>query len=341
MTDHFWLGMAIILVSGTFTGSFALPMKYSHRWRWENTWVVFSLLSLVIYPLLLATIFAPPLRHIYHAVSGRTLLYILAFGLLWGIAQTTFGLGIEALGVAFAFAVVSGLSCLSGSLIPLVVLSPGNLLHARGILLLISMPVLLGGLILCAVAGRRREHEVSSGDSAISRKGVFTAGLAICIFTGVFGSSINLGFAFSGNVLRRGLELGATPITSTYPVWVLVLGAGFIPNLLYCAARMRRNRTGSLFLKPGWIRESMLAVAMASIWIAGITGYGIGATLVGKYGTSIGFTLLTASQISSANAVGMLTGEWKHTSGETKSFLAKATAVILVSVVILNLGGLF
>jgi len=90
------------------------------------------------------------------------------------------------------------------------------------------------------------------------------------------------------------------------------LGAGFVPNLLYCITRLLRDQTGSLFLQPGWIREMMLAVAMAHIWVAGIVCYGIGVTLMVKYGTSIGFTLLTASQISSANAAGMLTGEWNE-----------------------------
>ena len=37
MSGHFWLGMAIIFVSGVLNGSFPAPMKYSRRWRWENT----------------------------------------------------------------------------------------------------------------------------------------------------------------------------------------------------------------------------------------------------------------------------------------------------------------
>ena len=243
--------------------------------------------------------------------------------------------------MAFAFAVVSGLSCLSGSLVPLLVLSPVNLLRPRGILLLISMPILFLSLVLYGIAGRRREKEQDESDPVISTTEVFTTGLAICTFTGVFGSSINLGFAFSGGVLQRSLELGATPVTSTYPVWVLVLGAGFILNLLYCVSRLLRGQTGALFLQSGWLGETMLDVAMAFIWLVGIMGYGIGATLVGKCGTSLGFALLTAAQIVSSNALGMLTGEWKHTSGATRMLLTKGTAVILASVVVLNLGGLF
>jgi L-rhamnose-H+ transport protein len=72
-----------------------------------------------------------------------------------------------------------------------------------------------------------------------------------------------------------------------------------------------------------------------------MVGYGIGATLAGKYGTSVGFVLLAASIILSSNLLGILTGEWKATSPKTKKLLVAGLALIVVSVVILNLGGLF
>src|SRR5208337_1690891 len=169
----------------------------------------------------------------------------------------------------------------------------------------------------------------------------FMAGLAICIFTGVFGSNINLGFAFSGSILRKAIEMGANPVTSTYASWTLVLGAGFIPNLVYCFLLLFRNGTWSLFLKPGWARETGLGVAMGLLWLSGLVGYGIGATLVGKYGTSLGFALFTAAQILSSNFLGIMTGEWKATSPATRRVLTAAVVVILISVLVLNLGGLY
>jgi len=166
-------------------------------------------------------------------------------------------------------------------------------------------------------------------------------GLAICIFTGIFGSNLNLGFAFSGPILDKAVALGAIPVTSTYASWALVLGAGFIPNLFYCCLLLSRNGTWPLFLKPGWARETCLAIAMGLLWLSGMVGYGIGATLVGKYGTSLGFTLFITAMILSSNFLGILAGEWKGTSRATRRVLAAAVVVILISVVALNLGGLF
>ncbi len=341
MGEHFWIGMMIILISGALTGSFPFPMKYSRLWKWENSWLIFAAVALLVMPCLLAGVFVPNLMSIYGGVPGRALYVPLIFGFLWGIAQVTFGIGISAMGMALAFSVVSGLSCLFGSLVPLLVLSPDDLFRPRGVLLLISMPILFTGLTLYGLAGRRREKEQSPVTKAQAMTMSFVAGLAICIFTGVFGSNLNLGFAFSGHVLQKAVQMGAKPTTSTYASWALVLGAGFVPNCLYCVWLLIRNKTWTLFVRAGSAKEMGLATAMGLLWLSGMVGYGIGATLVGNYGTSLGFALFTTAMILASNLLGIFSGEWKATSNRTRSVLAGAVAAILVSVVVLNLGGLF
>jgi L-rhamnose-H+ transport protein len=342
MNDHFWLGMAIIFISGALNGAFPLPMKYTRVWKWENTWLVFAATALLVVPWLLAISFVPHLGNVYGGVSRSALFAPMIFGFLWGIAQVTFGLGISAVGMALAFAVVAGLSCLSGSLVPLLVLSPTDLMGPRGKLLLVSMPIIIVGLALYGMAGWRREKEQPPAVSAAGAATMsFMTGLGICIFTGIFGSNINLGFAFSGPILQKGVDLGAAPVTSTYASWALVLGAGFIPNLFYCFLLLFRNGTWPLFLKPGGVREAGLGIAMGLLWLSGMVGYGIGATLVGKYGTSVGYALFITAMILSSNLLGIVAGEWKATSRLTRWVLAGAVVVILLSVLVLNLGGLY
>jgi L-rhamnose-H+ transport protein len=341
MTEHFWLGMAIIIVSGALNGSFAVPMKYARQWRWENTWLVFSLTALLVLPWVLAAGFVPQLTDLYRSVPSRVLVYPLIFGFLWGIAQATFGLSIKAVGMAFAFAVVSGLGCLLGSLIPILTSNPADLFRPRGLLLMASLPILFPGLVLYTLAGRRREKEQAVGASTADAAAMsFAAGLAITIFTGVFGANLNLGFHFGGDLVRKSIGLGTNPATSTYPVWALVLTAGFIPNLLYCVYLLFRNGTWPLY-RAAWATESALAIAMGLLWLGGIVSYGIGATLVGRYGTSVGFALFSASIILAANVDGILAGEWKSTTARTRLLLAAGMTAILAAIVVLNLGGLF
>jgi L-rhamnose-H+ transport protein len=244
-------------------------------------------------------------------------------------------------GVALTFAVVSGLCSLSGSLVPLLVFHPEDLFRPRGLLLLLSIPFLIVGLIFYAFAGRRREKEQAVPSAGSSPQGSFATGMALCIFTGIFGSSYNLGFAFGGEVIRASQQHGAGPLTSTYAVWGLVLGAGFIPNLVYCIYLLMKNGTANLFARSGSIREAVLAIAMALTWVTAVLSYGIGATLVGDAGTSTGYMLFVAASILFANAFGLMAGEWKGASVRTRRFLFVAVAFILVAVIVLNLGGLF
>ena len=342
MNNHFWFGMAIILVSGAMNAAFALPMKYSRSWKWENLWLVFSVVGIFIVPWTLAFGLVPRLLHVYVEVPPRALFLPLLFGLLWGFAQVTFGVSLRMVGVALTFAVVSGLASLSGSLVPMLAFHPEELFRPRGLMLLLSIPFLIVGLVFYALAGRRREREQADPNADPSTaKGSFATGLALCIFTGIFGSSYNLGFAFAGDVIRASQRHGAGPLTSTYAVWSMVLGAGFIPNLVYCIYLLKKNRTGNLFGRSGWTREAVLAVAMALLWVTAVLSYGIGATLVGAVGTSVGYMLFISASILFANAFGIMAGEWKGASVRTKRFLFTAVAFILMAVIVVNLGGLF
>ena len=336
------LGMSVIFFSGLLNGTFAMPMKYSSIWKWENFWLVFSVVGILLVPWTLALALVPHLFQVYAEVSPRALLLPMVFGLFWGFAQATFGISLRMVGVALTFAVVSALGSLSGSLVPLLAFHPEDLFRPRGILLLVSIPFLIVGLVLYAFAGRRRENEQAGQRGGLQgAKSSFAKGMALCLFTGIFASSFNLGFAFAGDVIKTSLHLGAGPLTSTYAAWSIVLGAGFIPNLVYCVYLIIRNRSVRVFGHQGWPRETLLATAMALTWIGGVVIYGIGATLVGAYGTSIGYMLFVATSILLANAFGMMTGEWKGTTVRTRKFLFAALTFILIAIVVLNLGGLF
>jgi L-rhamnose-H+ transport protein len=342
MNKAFFFGMTIIFFSGFSNGSFAWPMKHARRWNWENLWLCFTFLALFVLPLLLTLLLVPHLRELYTSAPVRELLPALIFGFLWGIAQTTFGLGIAALGMALAIAVVVGLTGFLGSLIPMLVLNPAELFRPRGIALMTSLPILILALVLYGTAGLRREKEQESKNGgSVKCPMSFAAGMAICVFTGVFGAMLNFGFAFSGPLQRRSVELGANPAFSTYAVWMLVLAAGFIPNLLYCGYLLFRNRTWTFYTSPGWPREAALGAAMAGLWLAGVLGYGMATTFLRGSGTSFGFAFLFASTVLASNLLGLFSGEWDGTSRRTRRLLMSAVTTVVLAMVVLALGGIF
>lgn len=87
MTADVWIGIVLTLVAGMSSGSCMLPLKFVRRWRWENTWLVFSLVSLVLIPWGLALLFVTDPWRVYSNLSVGQLVLPVLLGAGWGVAQ--------------------------------------------------------------------------------------------------------------------------------------------------------------------------------------------------------------------------------------------------------------
>jgi L-rhamnose-H+ transport protein len=330
------LGLGVVALSGVLTATFPIPMKFSRAWRWENTWLVYATLALVVIPLSLAAWAEPHLFSFYASLPLHDLLLPALFGFGWGIAQVTFGLSIARVGMAMAFAIVIGLSALLGSVIPLAVFHPAALAGWRGAVYLGSAALLACGLILYARAGREREASSSVAGSAGSS---FLSGLLLCVFTGCFGSMINLGFVFGGNIAAQAMRDGVTAGRATLCVWAVVLAAGFIPNAAYTLYLLKRNGSSGAFARS-FVGEALLALAAAVLWLFGMLGYGVGAGAMGIYGNSIGFAVCMAVLLLWSSALGTIAGEWRLAPAVARARMRFGVAFITASMVTLGLDSL-
>lgn len=257
--SHPGLGLGVVTGSGILTASFPVPMNYSLAWNWENTWLVYATFALVLLPLGFVLWALPHPFSFYRSGPASFLLPPLLFGFNWGIAQVTFGLSIARVGMAMAFAVVIGLSAMSGSVVSLAVFHPRALTGRPGGILFISAILLAGGLFLYARAGREREASTTQ-----TRRvgGSFLQVLLLCIFTGCFGSMINMAFVFGGRIAEQAVRQGISAPRATLCVWAVVLSAGYLPNAAYTLYLLRRNRSTQKFVRS-FPRETLLALAAA------------------------------------------------------------------------------
>lgn len=331
------MGLVTVALSGMMTASFAAPMKLSRRWSWENTWLVYATLALVLIPGALILWSIPHPFVFFTSLSPRLLLLPLLFGFGWGIAQVTFGLSIVRVGMAMAFAIVIGLSSLLGSAIPLAVFHPDDLLGRIGIALFASAILLAIGLVLYAKAGR--ERELLSENKSMAKQ-AFRLGILLCVFTGCFGSMINMGFVFGNGIAQQATANGVSPEKATLAVWFVVLGAGYIPNLAFTLYLLRRNGTWSRFAQASG-RETLLALAAAVLWLFGMLGYGVGASIMGKFGNSLGFAVCMAALLLWSSALGQMAGEWRAALPSTLRNMRIGLGFIMLSVIILGFGSLF
>lgn len=340
MPEQFLAGVFIGVAAGLANGSFALPLHYGRKWQWENTWVVFSVLSQVALPWGVAWLATPHLFAILHGSPWSFLLPGLIAGFVWGVAQVMYGLGLAMVGIAIANSVIAGMAATAGTLGPLFAYAPEKLLTRTGLILLASLALIVGGIYLYGKAGLRKEKEAAglAGPKPLVGGG-FRTGMIICLITGALGTAFIYGLGSSTRLLKAAAAAGARPVFAACIAWAVTFGAGFVPNLTYCLYKMRKNRSAGALIHSGhFLRNSALAGLMAVLWFGGVLMYGVAAGKIGRLGPSVGFGLFVSATVLSANFLGWLAGEWKGASSRTvRSFLA-GMLLIVAAIVVIALG---
>ena len=152
MNQSLLSGMGVVILAGILQGSFAAPMKRMPAWRWENSWLLFALSGLIIFPWIVNFATVPNVASVYAGASPSTLIKVFLFGVLWGVGATLFGLAISRVGMALGFALILGITSSFGSLIPMAILHPEQLLAKRGLALIAGSAVMVLGLVFLALA---------------------------------------------------------------------------------------------------------------------------------------------------------------------------------------------
>src|SRR5262249_4071970 len=68
-------------ITGAFSGTASLPMKYTPLWRFENTWAIFSIFAYVISPWIATLVTISHSFQVYGDVGVRVCLIVALFGL--------------------------------------------------------------------------------------------------------------------------------------------------------------------------------------------------------------------------------------------------------------------
>jgi L-rhamnose-H+ transport protein len=330
--DILLLGTLTISAAGLLNGTFVFPMKLVKDWNWENIWLLFAVFGLILLPGVVAFTTVDGLMQIYRTVPAATLAVALLLGLGWGMGSLLFGLGIAALGFSLGYMLVMGTTAIIGTIIPALLANPAAFASARGIRLLGSLLLILLGLFLCAIAGRRREQNQESRTESyrVLTQTRFHRGLAICLGSGVLSACFNIGFALTTDIQKAAQTAGATPGNASFSVWVLIMAAGAIPSLIYCVFLLLKKKSYRLFSAGG--RNWIYGVLMALLWLLTLRLYGLGAHYVGDQGATIGWPVMTASAIIGANVLGILGGEWKGVSKDVRNRLYGGLGILIVAV---------
>jgi L-rhamnose-H+ transport protein len=334
----FMLGFWLIIIGGVMEGAFSIPLKITPRWSWENIWGAGSLLALLLVPWPLAFLTVPHLFEVYHGVSPVDLVLPLIFGASWGIGGIFFGKGILALGISLGLSLMQGLVAIGGSIIPLLMKNPAELLRPAGLVLIGGIILMIIGLGACAKAGSLKSGQLDKAPDANGAPRIpFRKGLMFCVLAGLLSALVNFALIFGTGIAKQAVAKGAAPSEANNAVWALVFTANFLVSIVYCLILLKRNRTFSKFTAKGTGRYWPWVLFLGLLWPGGIVVYGMGATRTGQLGAYLGFPVMLIACILTGNLLGLLMGEWKGAGARSRRVMAVGVAVLVLAIAVLGL----
>jgi L-rhamnose-H+ transport protein len=188
-------------------------------------------------------------------------------------------------------------------------LHPEKVFTTGGLFTFAGVALVLIGVGICAIAGRRREAAMAVLDGR--RKANMSRGLAFAILCGFGAALVNFGLAFGGPLLQGARKHGAAEVWAGNAVWLPLMLAGSIPNFAYCVYLLSKNKTVDRYTRLGTASYWFLAAIMAFFWFASTALYGIATGKLGSWGTILGWPLFMSLIVITASLLGIMTGEWK------------------------------
>jgi len=327
------LAILLVIVAGAFSGTALLPLKYTKGWKFENTWLLYSVIAYLVSPWIVALATIPHLSEVYFAAGTKACVLTALFGVAWGVAVVLNGIGVAMVGLSLALAILMGSSVAVGSLGPLLLKDPGALLTHTGLTIALWDMVMLAGVLLCAWAGELRGRAQSR---KLETRKVTSRGILICLIAGLLSTFFNLVLSYGEVISTQATAHGANPLNAANAVWSLAVSAGSLPSILWCVARLARNREWSLFKNGEPFKNSGLCVLMGTMWITGTIAYGAAAGMIGPIGPAVSWPIYMSGIILTSSFWGWTTGEWRGTKGRPLNFMLAGIVVQIIAVVALG-----
>jgi L-rhamnose-H+ transport protein len=324
------VGGTFVLLAAIANASFALPMKWMSRWSWENIWLVWSICSLLIFPLLAAFFTVPHLFAGYGEISSDALVRVIFFGFAWGIAQVLFGLSVDKIGMALTFSIVLGTSAAVGTIFPFIRLHLDLLATHVGFFVVVGVACVSLGMVLCAQAGFRRERETGVAPQS-SQNGSFRGGLILAFVSGLCASFMNIGISFASSILAMAAQHGAKSYWCLNAVWLPLLVGGAIPNIAYCCFLLMKRRSLGHFTRQNTNSYWSLCIVMSVLWFGSSLAYGVASFYLGTLGPIVGWPVFMSLIVICASALGWISGEWRTTTRRPLQLHVAGIALLVLS----------
>jgi L-rhamnose-H+ transport protein len=196
--------------------------------------------------------------------------------------------------------------------------------------------LMLVGIAVCSFAGRWKQQ-----DSAAPGRFSYRLGLLACVASGLLSACGNLGYVWGEAIYLPLATAERASYFAPNALWPLLTPPLFLCNAGFAVYRLRKNATFGRFRTAGSLWNYGWALLMGVMWLAGMAVYGIGGHRLGALGKSLGWAFMMTSMILTANALGVLTGEWKSAPGRCKRDLAIGLLTLVAALALLGYANAF
>src|ERR1700676_208834 len=330
-TDHV-TGFLLILIAAVMNGAYAIPMKFMSRWKWENIWLVWTVLSLWALPLALGWAAVPHPIQAYSTTPWTSLAVMGMMGVLWGAGVLLLGMSFPLVGVAVGAAVALGCSAAVGTLLP-ILCADAPMRGPTGLMILLGAVAVVLGVGVCGFAGRARERQQETGVMAPrqSIKGFLFASVG-----GTLAAALNLAFVSGATIVASFAPQRPSPPPRRVSVWMPFFRAGGMPGALYSLSLLMKNRSTSLYRQKGTGGYWLLVVVMGGLWLGSILVYGRGVAKIGVLGPIVGWPVFMSGAVIASAAWGTVFGEWKNSGTTAKAAMTFGVFCLIIAIVILD-----
>jgi L-rhamnose-H+ transport protein len=338
------IGICLAIVSGLMNGTFTLPMRFLGRWSWENVWALFIVTSCLgmSFIVALATVSAP--GEILREAPAKAIVFAIITGFAWGFGSILFGQGVSAMGISMANTLVAAISSSLGALLPILILAPERLHQPQGKAIVLGTAVAVAGIVSCGYGGVLRERSQKDQQARVRGNMVgvarpFWVGLLLCAGSGVLSAIFNIGYSSAQGIIVTAERLGNSAFAGSNLVWFLMLTAGAVPNLCFCAYLFKKNGSWSKYAQTKSMPLFGLAILMGLLWGGSIFVYGSASPRLGKLGPAIGWPLSLTVGLLTANVCGIWAGEWKHSGTADRAWMTTGLVILVGAILILGWSG--
>jgi L-rhamnose-H+ transport protein len=339
------MGFFWLLLGAMCGGSFGLPSKYVRKdTPWENLWGPFFLFVTIIIPIALGPVIVKDFFAVYGRAGWSAMMLPLIFGLLWGLGSMTLGMSFAFIGLSLAYSLNYGAQIVTGSMVPMLTQSRGNLFTTYGYTVLGGVGLCLLGVIACGKAAMLKERQL--GGAAVeaidaseksAKKPRMGIGIIVAVASGILCACYGVAYSFAGNVETAATKMGNPSYSAAWAVMTVIVWGGAVSSLAYCTGLLTKNRTWGNFGKPGASLAVGLAFVMALLHDGAIFLFGLGSSKLGSLSVPVSYPVFMSFAIIVGNFHGFRTGEWRGAGGKSIRWILVGIGVLIAGVCVLGL----